>query len=109
MSSSIINISEVFSAQSLVTRQAARDLFEIVVKNPNDNIILDFTNIDYASRSFFDELNSFEKEYKSLGKKVEMQNINPQLVSLYNLVRTRIKSSSRISYKSVSKAKVINI
>jgi anti-anti-sigma regulatory factor len=109
MSDKIINISELFSSHSLVTRQAARDLFALISHMPDNSIILDLSQIDFASRSFFDELNSYESKFRLLGKKVEIININDNLISLLQLVKERAKTMSSISYESIANAKVITI
>lgn len=109
MSDNVINISDLFSSNSLITRQAARDLFTYISHMPENSIILDFSQIDYASRSFFDEFNSYESKFKLLGKKVDITNINDNLASLLKMVKENAKSMSSISYESVANAKVISI
>ena len=109
MSDKIINISELFSSYSLMTRQAARDLFTYISHMTENSIILDLSEIEYASRSFFDEFNSYESKFKLLGKKVDITNINDNLVSLFQMVKEKAKTMSSISYESMANAKVISI
>ncbi len=109
MLNKIINISELFCTQSLITRQAARNLFEIISHSNENIIVLDFSKIEYATRSFFDEFNSFESQFKLLGKNVELSNIKDSLFTLFKLVKEKSKSMSSISYSSVANAKIINI
>lgn len=109
MSDRIIDISKLFSSQSLVTRQAARDLFTLIAQMPENPIILDLSQIDFASRSFFDEFNSYENEFKLSGKKVKMINLNDNLAPLFKMVKESSKTISNISYDSIANAKVISI
>jgi anti-anti-sigma regulatory factor len=109
MSDKIININQLFSSQSLITRQIARDLYGLIDQMPEDSIILDFSGIDFASRSFFDEFNSYETQLNLSGKKVRIINLNDNLAPLYKLVGENSKKRRSISYKSVANAKVISI
>ena len=109
MSEKIININQLFFSQSLITRQIARDLYGMVTQMPEDSIILDFSGIDYASRSFFDEFNSFENQFNLAGKKVRIINLNDNLAPLYKLVRENTKKRISIPCESVASAKVISI
>ncbi|MEA2098273.1 MAG: hypothetical protein U9P70_04360 [Patescibacteria group bacterium] len=108
MSNKII-LSEKFKSSSLITRQAARELFDVIFESDTNKIILDFNKIEFASRSFFDELNSKMNKIKLLGKNIEIVNLNENLDKLYKIVVDVSKSKSSISYSSVSKASVITI
>lgn len=107
MSASTINISEVFDAQSLVTRQAARDLFTRISSMPESIVYLDFSRINFASRSFFDELNNFQSNFRLLGKQVELQNLNQTLSTLLQIVKSTSQSKSSISYASTANAQTL--
>ncbi len=98
-----------FSSNSLVTRQAARDLFDFISHLPESDITLDFAQSNFASRSFFNELISFESKLKLLSKKITIINLNENLSPLLEIVRNSSKMLSSISYTSVSNAIVINI
>src|SRR5258706_6834103 len=107
MSVSTIYISEVFDSQSLVTRQAARDLFTKISLIPESTINLDFSKINFASRSFFDELNHYQSNFKLLGKQVEFQNLNETLSSLFQIVKSTAQLRSSISYASTANAQTL--
>ena len=109
MSNKKINIGELLQASSMITRQGACELYNLISKLPENNITLDFSQILYASRSFFDELNNFQNILKSQGKKVEYININEDLQPLLQIVINSAKSRKRISYEDLSNVKVINI
>ena len=63
MSDKTIKVSELYQSSSLITRDAARDLFNVISHLPETYIKLDFSNVQYASRSFFDELNKLLKDH----------------------------------------------
>ena len=109
MSNKFINISQLYNTSSLITRQCARELYRVISKSDEKNITLDFSQILYASRSFFDELNNFQNILKSQGKKVEYINIKEDLQPLLQIVINRAKSKQRISYKDLSNVEVIKI
>ncbi len=58
----VINLKEIFNSASLVTRQTARDIFDMISKTPEREIVLDFKNVQSATRSFSDELNSYQSK-----------------------------------------------
>lgn len=109
MSNKIILLTETFKSSSLITRQAARELFDIISGSEDKKIILDFDKIEFASRSFFDELNSKMSKIKLLGKNIEMVNLNENLAKLYKIVVDGAKSKSSISYSSVARASIVTI
>lgn len=109
MSNKIILLTEIFKSSSLITRRAARELFDVISESEDKKIILDFNKIEFASRSFFDELNSKMSEIKLLGKNIEIINLNENLAKLYKIVVNASKTKSSISYSSVARASVITI
>jgi anti-anti-sigma regulatory factor len=109
MSDKIINISNLFSSHSLVTRQAARDIFELISQMPENSIILDLAQIDFASRSFFDELNNYENTFRLSGKKVEIINMNDHIASLLQMVKEKVDTTRGVSYESIAKASIISL
>lgn len=104
-----INLAGIFNSSSLITRQAARDLFSIIAKSEEKKITLDFNKIEFASRSFFDELNSEMTKIALFGKEVEFVNLSESIEKLYKMVIDASKSKSSISYSSVANAEVITI
>ncbi|MBW8049566.1 MAG: hypothetical protein FVQ77_04355 [Cytophagales bacterium] len=109
MSNEVINISQLFNASGLITRQAARDLFDILSKSTENNINLDFSEISYATRSFFDELHSHRTKLNLLGKKVRFIKLNENLRSLLDLVEKKSRYKNSITYTSVANVKTINM
>lgn len=103
-----INLSKFFNSTSLIARQAARDIFTIVASCAESEIMLDFSNIQNVARSFFDELNSYNKKIRLLRKNVQHANLNSNLEQLYNLV-IRKSETNGISYASTANAKHITI
>lgn len=103
-----IMLSEHFNSTSLITRQAARDIFEIISSSTETEIVLDFSNIQNATRSFFDELNAHKKKVHLLGKHIEIVNLNTNLEQLHSLV-TKQNETNGISYASTANARFITI
>lgn len=101
MSKSILQIADIFDSQSLVTRQAARDLAKPVTDIADSIVVLDFSDINYASRSFFDELNSLQNELKTT-KKIEILNLNANLTDLLNLIKSSSRVKSALTTSNIS-------
>lgn len=106
---SAINLAAFATSPNLATRQIARELADTLMHSTEKQITLDFSDIEYASRSFFDELNAAMSKIALLGKTVEFQNLNEDLEKLYNYVKETARSNSSLSYASVANAEVITI
>lgn len=109
MSQKVINLKEVFDSTSFVTRQTAREIFDLISKARENEIALDFKDIQSATRSFFDELNSQQNKIMLLAKKVEFINLDSDLEKLRQLVINTSKVKSDVSYSSVANVDVITI
>ena len=107
MSDKIIRLRDAFNSSSLVTRQAARDLFDMIQHSPETRIALDFDGIEYSSRSFFDELLSKEPLFMPLGKNVTFVNVSRDLEQTMDLVKN--PSHHELAYQSVSNAEALTI
>lgn len=80
-------LDEAFNTSSLVTRQAARKLIQKINELDVPTIALDFTNINYASRSFFNELvHCINHVNSSKDKFIEIKNLNDDLLQIYDFV-----------------------
>lgn len=108
MSSKIV-IKDLFDSTSLVTREPARQLFTCISGLSDNSIVLDFSEIQYASRSFFSEWNSFQSKLSLLGKQVEIINLDDNLSMLNEIVIKAIASKSRMVYSSLASAKYLTI
>lgn len=107
MSDKIIHLRDVFNSSSLITRQAARDLFDMIQHSPETRIALDFNGIEYSSRSFFDELISKEPLFMPLGKSVTFVNVSRDLEQMMELVRS--PSHHVMAYQSVNSGTAVTI
>ena len=87
-----INVAKQLNTTTAITRESARELFSMLKQLSEYNIVLDFDEVEYASRSFFDELNSLRIEAKTK-KKVNFINLNRDLQALLYLVTTKKTSS----------------
>lgn len=104
-----LNLEKFFDSSSLITRQAARELFDIISKTPDDHIILDFFNVNFATRSFFDEFNSKISNLKLLGKSVDFINQNENIKLISDIVVKNSKQRSSLSYASVANVEVVSL
>jgi anti-anti-sigma regulatory factor len=109
MSNKTINLATLFNSSSLITRQTAQEVFNIISESPEEMIILDFSQIKFASRSFFDELNNLKSKISLLGKQVKFMNLNKHIEKLLQLVVNAEKSKSSFSYSSIANAEMITI
>jgi len=109
MSVNQIILADVFHSESLVTRTAAKSLLEAISTSPDSKILLDFSDIKFASRSFFDELHSYKSKFILLGKKVEFINLDKSLNQLLRIVEHTNSAKNHSFYSSVANAQVINI
>ncbi|MEX2403972.1 MAG: DUF4325 domain-containing protein [Balneolales bacterium] len=84
-----INIQKVLLVSVLSTRATARTLFHDVIRNykNRNKFKLDFKHIEFASRSFIDELNSLIVNHPHISfKKV---NMNKQVKQMDELVHNK--------------------
>lgn len=109
MSNNRIILFEVFGAESIVTRTAARTLLDIISRIQDSNVFVDFEQIKFASRSFFDELYSFKNKFQLLGKHIEFVNMPDSLLQLANIVENTNSTRNNSFYSSIANAQVINI
>ena len=100
MSDKTINLKRFFSSSSLVTRQAARTLFEYIDKNELESIKLNFKGIESASRSFFDELLDLENKFRMQDKKIDHKNVPPFLYEL----QAKVKRGQNAPYENSKNA-----
>lgn len=105
----VIHLNQFAHSSSLTTRQMARELFEEIKMSGEKKVVLDFKDIQYASRSFFDELNSKISILKRREKQVQCIHLNRSLNQLQRLVIKAAKCHTKFSYPSLSKVQVVNI
>lgn len=99
MSGKTYEMAEFFGSTSLISRQAAKKLCEEIARLKVGNVTLDFKNVDFASRSFFDQLNSGISDLKLANKQIELINLSENLKELLKLVKNVAKSGIHITYK----------
>ncbi|MBU1627176.1 hypothetical protein KKB18_07380 [bacterium] len=104
-----IDLFEIFKTTSLITRQAARIINEMILEFPEIDIVLNFENIKNSSLSFFDELNSSIFNLKNQGKNIILENMNEDLVKLFEVIKKRTDSLKNIKPESVLPPKVTKI
>ena len=97
----IIDISKVIS-QDLKSRVVVRD-FELYIQNLNvPVVVVDFSNVKFATRSFMDEFyNTFLKS-ETNKTKVELKNVPPDLQAIFEAVKfTQNRPKSKDNTSSV--------
>jgi hypothetical protein len=107
MSIKYIEIRRILDVSVLSTRATARYLFNKEIKKySQDSFKLDFKGIEFASRSFMDELNLLIKKYSLAVHKI---NMNSQIQQMDELVLTTEQSQFFTENKSFSSANVVTL
>ena len=98
MSNFRINIQKYLQVSVLSNRSTAKVLLDEALKNKNTSIVLDFADIEFASRSFLDELNYLinENDDKSFVK-INMTNQLQKMDYLVQKPSKDINSNQRSS------------
>ena len=104
-----ISISDFVSSSSLVSRESARQLVKLISKSPDCDVVLDFSDILYSSRSFFSEWNSLQPKLKLLGKQIDIINLNENLSKLNQLVINTSLKKNRLDFPSLTSAQSISL
>jgi len=77
----------------LIFRDEAKEIEKMSKKISRDNVYLDFSNVDFLSRSFADELLNIIKEKKG----IKIVNLKPHLEKFFNIVtKTKQKTKKAI-------------
>jgi hypothetical protein len=91
----------------LAARATARRLFrEQIEESSSDSFKLDFNGIEFASRSFMDELNLLIKDHSYRVHKI---NMNSQVQQMDELVQKTDKEKSRPKNSNASSADVVTL
>lgn len=96
-----INLQKDFAVNSLNTRATAKKLVNKIESSWINTIVLDFSDIEFASRSFLDELNS---HLPHIDKEVKKKNMNASVKEMDELVqqpREEVKYSNTKSKSGV--------
>ncbi len=104
-----ILVSDFLHSSSLVTREAARNLFSAISILPASNITLDFSKVDYVSRSFFDEVNSQKRKLSYLGKSVTIINLKDSLEQLQLIVQNTLDQKNTGFFSSTANAELVSM
>ncbi len=81
----MISLKEKFETTHLSTRSMARDLYNDLQQSKNQDITLDFSGIEFASRSFMVQLYSMLAKHRS---QVRFVNMNENVDRMYQLAVT---------------------
>jgi len=111
-SSMIIKISSFFDTKILSTREAARIITEIIQKKVEQrDFIIDFSKIDFVSRSFADEIVKEKKKLEIQDKHIEFRNVADSVQKMIDLVShvSEVVSSSPSSVASTQITSLDNL
>src|SRR5690625_6307289 len=78
----MINLRYTYNTTHLSTRSMAKDLFEKISNKENNETTLDFSGIEFASRSFMVQLYSMLARQRSQAR---FKNMNENVVRMYQL------------------------
>lgn len=81
----MIALKEKFETTHLSTRSMARDLYDELLQKESQNIMLDFSGIEFVSRSFMVQLYSMLAKRRS---QVRFVNMNENVDQMYQLAIT---------------------
>jgi len=81
----MISLKEKFETTHLSTRSMARDLYDDLLQMESQYITLDFSGIEFASRSFMVQLYSMLAKHRS---QVRFVNMNENVDQMYQLAIT---------------------
>lgn len=91
----VIDVAKVLS-QDIISRSRARGLMAYIVERELTDVILDFKDIKFTTRSFIDEFyNLFLKDASSLPFKVEITNVPEDIQAMIASVsktQTKVKT-----------------
>ncbi|MCH8549755.1 MAG: STAS-like domain-containing protein [Balneolaceae bacterium] len=99
MSDKKILVRNALSASIMSTRATARVLFNLAMEAKCKIVELDFSNIEFASRSFLDELNCLIENQSEIS--VRKTNLNEQVEKMEKVVKSpkAVKSTSNKAQK----------
>jgi hypothetical protein len=82
----IIDITNLLSAD-LKSRYAVNDLLLFINNTEGDDIVIDFANVKFATRSFIDEYYNVIMKNTSINKKINTINIPGDIQFIFNTVQ----------------------
>jgi len=74
----------------LIFRDEAKEIEKMTKKRSRDNVYLDFSNVDFLSRSFADELLNIIEEKR----RIKIVNLKPRLEKFFKIV-TKTKQKTK--------------
>lgn len=80
-----------------MTRELARQIFHVINDAAEDTITLDFSDIEFASHSFFDELHSLKVKTEPK-KQTVFTHLNRDLQAMLNVVTKRTERDDKPEY-----------
>ncbi len=84
----IIKLYEFFNSNIIITRRIMAYFFDYLSKQYEEEIVLDFSNIDFISRSCADE---YIKRRLNSKKKIKEINMNIEVLSIFKLANKQFQ------------------
>ena len=92
-------------ARDLSLRESADRLFEVLDSSKENKIIIDFSKIEFISRSFADEyLNEKQKTTKSITEK----NLKTNVKKMFSIVEASRKRKRTLNFPSIHPVRLKN-
>lgn len=105
MKSNIIYISE-FVGANLNSRLAVRNMRDDIIKENIEYVIIDFSNVVFASRSFMDEF--YNVMILNNNFSVEVINLPPEINSLLTIIKSNQHTSRTYKKSNVKSFSTVN-
>jgi len=103
-----VYIKDFFESESMISRQTARELYEHIKNMKSKVVELDFRDVKYASRSFFDELNCKMGFLRLFNTEVKIVNLNENLSRLLDIV-LNVKERTYSDIRTVEDVEIVRI
>ncbi len=86
-SEEVIRPFDLYKSVSLISRQMAKDIYLLALRMNQREVMVDFENIQFAGRSFFNEMYNAQMVLHDKNISLRFINLSPPLFSLYEMVK----------------------
>lgn len=99
-------ISQILS-QDLMSRPLAKDLYTYIKNTKETDVIIDFTGVNFATRSFMDEFYNVFIKSSDIGFNVTLTNMPSDIDAILNAVKATQNTKKQLSDAKISKTKTL--
>lgn len=100
----IFHIAQALSSD-LMSRPLAEDFFEYVRSSSENDVVIDFTGVNFVTRSFMDEFYNLFLKTPSKNFNVTVQNMSSDIEAVLNAVKSTQNRKKEISDARIVQAK----